>query len=134
MYLSLLVPLDRSSFRRNRRWPLALSIARASQWPGWKLVEVHALYALEDPTAGLGNPSKPDRGRPKRKQQEQPLSGRPTAKWVTSVSRVSAIAGRASLGSAVLSPRRWQTASLERGRAPAQADLIVMATQRPRAR
>ena len=49
MYLSLLVPLDRSSFA-EQALPLALSIARRAN-ARLDLVEVHALYALEDPTA-----------------------------------------------------------------------------------
>src|SRR5439155_14591928 len=50
MYRSLLVPLDRTSFA-EQALPLAVGIARRAS-ARLDLVEVHALYALEDPTAG----------------------------------------------------------------------------------
>src|SRR5262249_28353952 len=58
MYRSLLVPLNRSSFA-EQALPLALGIApRAGAL--LDLVEGHATYALEDPTAGWV-PFEPDR-------------------------------------------------------------------------
>ena len=88
MYLSLLVPLDRSSFA-EQALPLALSIARRAK-ARLDLAEVHALYFLEDPTAGWV-PYEPELDA-QRKQQEQ-LYLDATAKWVTSVARVPATAG-----------------------------------------
>ena len=49
MCYSVLVPLDRSSFA-EQVLPLALSVARRAN-ARLDLVEVHALYALEDRTA-----------------------------------------------------------------------------------
>src|SRR6266478_506650 len=120
MYRSLLVPLDRSSFA-EQALPLALGIARRAS-ARLDLVEVHALYALEDRTAGWV-PFEPERDA-ERKRQER-LYRDATAKWLTSMSLVSATAGVLS-GSAVL-PATVADGILERARA-GQADLIVMAT------
>jgi nucleotide-binding universal stress UspA family protein len=118
MYPSLLVPLDRSSFA-EQALPLALSIARRAN-ARLDLVEVHALYALEDPTAGWV-PFEPERDAECKQQEQLYLDA--TAKWVTSVSPVSATAGVLS-GSAVL-PATVADSILERARA-GKSDLIVM--------
>jgi nucleotide-binding universal stress UspA family protein len=120
MYLSVLVPLDRSSFA-EQALPLANSIARRAN-ARLDLVEVHALYALEDPHAGWA-PFEADRDA-QRKQQEQ-LYLDATAKLATCVSAVAATAGVLS-GSAVL-PETVADSILERART-GKADLIVMAT------
>ena len=120
MYRSLLVPLDRSSFA-ERALPLALGIARRAN-ARLDLVEVHALYALEDPTAGR-LPFEPERDAEHKRQEQLYLNA--TAKWLTSMSPVSASADVLS-GSAVL-PATVAGGILERARA-GQADLIVMAT------
>src|SRR5882672_3103306 len=96
MYLSLLVPLDRSSFA-EQALPLALSIAQRAN-ARLDLVEVHALYALEDPTAGR-LPFEPQRDAERQQQEQLYLDA--TAKWLTSMSSVSATAGVLS-GSVVL--------------------------------
>src|SRR5437879_8039235 len=88
MYLSLLVPLDRSSFA-EQALPLALSIARRAK-ARLDLVEVHALYALEDPTAGWVS-FEPERDAERKRQEQLYLDG--TARWLTCVSPVSATAG-----------------------------------------
>jgi nucleotide-binding universal stress UspA family protein len=112
--------LDRSSFA-EQALPLALAIAlRASA--RLDLVEVHALYALEEPHAGCAR-FEPERDA-EHKQQEQ-LYLDATAKWVTSGSPVSATACVCS-GSAVIPET---TAEGILGRASAgKTDLIVMAT------
>jgi nucleotide-binding universal stress UspA family protein len=120
MYRSLLVPLDRSSFA-EQALPLALSIARRAN-ARLDLVEVHALYALEDPAASW---VPFDRERDAERKQQEQLYLDATAKWVTSVSRVSATAGVLP-GSAVL-PATVADAILERARV-GESDLIVMAT------
>src|SRR5712671_1057281 len=96
MYLSLLVPLDRSSFA-EQALPLALSIARRAH-ARLDLVEVHALYALEDRPA-VWIPFDPERDA-ERKQQEQ-LYLDATVKWLVSGSAISATADVLS-GSVVL--------------------------------
>ena len=96
MYPSLLVPLNRSSFAEHAL-PLALSIARRAN-ARLDLVEVHALYALEDRTAGWV-PFEPERDAERKRQERLYLDA--TAKWLTSMSPVSATAGVLS-GSAVL--------------------------------
>jgi len=120
MYLSLLVPLDRSSFA-EQALSLALSIARRAN-ARLDLVEVHALYALEDPTAGW-LPFEPDRDAECKQQEQLYLDA--TAKWLTSVSPVSVTADVLS-GSAVL-PATVADSILERART-GNADLIVMTT------
>lgn len=120
MPLSLLVPLDRSPFAEHAL-PLALSIARRAKGR-LDLVEVHALYALGDATAGR-IPFEPARD-VECKQQEQ-LYLDATAKWVSSVSPVSITTGILP-GSAVL-PETVADSIVERARR-GQADLIVMAT------
>jgi nucleotide-binding universal stress UspA family protein len=120
MYRSLLVPLDRSSFA-ERALPLALSIARRAN-ARLDLVEVHALYALEDRTAGWVS-FEPERDAERKRQEQLYLDA--TAKWLTSMSLVSTTAGVLS-GSAVLAAT-VADCILERARA-GQADLIVMAT------
>jgi nucleotide-binding universal stress UspA family protein len=120
MYRSLLVPLDRSAFA-EQALPLALSIARRAN-ARLDLVEVHALYALEDTTAGWAC-FEPQRDA-ERKQQEQ-LYLDATSKWVTSVSPVSTTTCVCS-GSAVL-PATTADRILERASA-GKPDLIVMAT------
>src|SRR5258708_37874782 len=96
MYLSLLVPLDRSPCA-EQALPLALSIARRAN-ARLDLVEVHALYALEDPHAGWAS-FEPDRDAECTQQEQLYLAA--TAKWLTSMSAVSATA-RAPSGSAGL--------------------------------
>jgi nucleotide-binding universal stress UspA family protein len=120
MYRSLLVPLDRSSFA-EQALPLALSIARRAD-ARLDLVEVHALYALEDHAASWV-PFDEERDAQRKRQEQLYLEA--TAKWLTSMSPVSATAGVLP-GSAVL-PATVADAILERARA-GQADLIVMAT------
>jgi nucleotide-binding universal stress UspA family protein len=120
MYRSLLVPLDRTLFA-EQALPLALSIARRAN-ARLDLVEVHALYALEDSTAHRA-PFEPDRDAERKRQEQLYLDA--TAKWLTSMSPVSASAGVLS-GSAVL-PETVADSILERARA-GNADLIVMAT------
>jgi nucleotide-binding universal stress UspA family protein len=123
MYVSLLVPLDRSSFA-EQALPLALSIARRAN-ARLDLVEVHSLYALEDPTAGW-SPYEPNRDAECNQQEQLYLDA--TAKWGASVSPVSATTGVLS-GSAVL-PTTVADSILERARA-GKADLIVMTTHGP---
>ncbi len=120
MYRSLLVPLDRTELA-EQALPLALSIARRAR-ARLDLVEVHTLYALEDPHAGR-LPYEPDRDAQRKEQEQLYLDA--TAKWVTSLSPVSATTGVLS-GSAVL-PATVAESLLERARA-GKADLIVMAT------
>src|SRR3984957_19928499 len=88
MYLSLLVPLDRSSFA-EQALPLALSIARRAN-ARLELVEVHALYALEDRTAAWV-PYEPERDAERQQQEQLYLDA--IAKWATSVSSVAASVG-----------------------------------------
>jgi nucleotide-binding universal stress UspA family protein len=120
MYRLLLVPLDRSSFA-ERALPLALSIARRAT-AYLDLVEVHALYVMEDSHAGWA-PFEPDRDAECQRQEQLYFDA--TAKWVTSVARVSAttcvLSGSATLAATVAD------SLLERAR-NRQADLIVMAT------
>jgi nucleotide-binding universal stress UspA family protein len=120
MYHTLLVPLDRSSLA-EQALPLALHIARRAK-ARLELVEVHALYALEDPTSGWV-PFDPERDAQLRQQEQFYLDD--TAHWVASVSPVS-VTTCVSCGSAVL-PDTTADGILERARA-GQADLIVMAT------
>ena len=121
MYHSLLVPLDRSS-SAEQALPLALSIARRAH-ARLDLVEVHALYALEDPTAGWAPFFEPERDAEYRRQEQRYLDG--TATWLTSVSPVSVSTGVLS-GSTVLA-ETVADSILARARA-GKADLIVMAT------
>src|ERR1700733_683830 len=106
MYLSLLVPLDRSSFA-EQALPLALSIARRAN-ARLDLVEVHALYAQEAPHAGWV-PFEPERDAECQQQEQLYLDA--TAKWATAVSSVPATAGVLS-GSTVL-PETVATSILE---------------------
>jgi nucleotide-binding universal stress UspA family protein len=120
MYVSLLVPLDRSPLA-EQALPWALSIARRAN-ARMDLVQVHALYALEDPTAGW-LPFDPDCDA-QRKQDEQ-LYLDATARWLTSVSPVRVTASVLH-GSAVL-PETVANSILQRASA-GKVDLIVMAT------
>lgn len=120
MYLSLLVPLDRTSFA-EQALPLALGIARRGN-ARLDLVEVHALYALTDPTAGWA-PYDPAEDAECKHQEQLYLDA--TAKWVTSMSPVSVSVGVLA-GTAVL-PETVADGLLERARA-GKADLIVMTT------
>ncbi len=120
MYLSVLVPLDRSSLA-EQALPLALRIAQAAN-ARLDLVEVHVLYALEDPKAGR-LPIEPDEDAKCRQHEQLYLDA--TARWVASMAPVSVTTGVLS-GSAVL-PETVADSILERARA-GQADLIVMAT------
>jgi len=120
MFHSLLVPLDRSSCA-EQALPLALSIARRAK-ARLNLVEVHALYALDDPTAGRAA-FEPDLDAECQQQEQLYLDA--TAKWVTAVSPVSITTGVLS-GSTVL-PDTVADSILERART-GQADLIVMTT------
>jgi nucleotide-binding universal stress UspA family protein len=120
MYLSLLVPLDRSSFA-EQALPLALSIARRAN-ARLDLVEVHALYALKEP-ASCWVSYEPDRDAECKQQEQLYLDG--TAKWISSVSPVS-VAAIVLSGSAAL-PETVVGSILERAR-DGNTDLIVMAT------
>ena len=120
MFLSVLVPLDRSSFA-EQALPLASSIARRAN-ARLDLVEVHALYALEDPHAGWA-PFEADRDAQCKQQEQLYLDA--TATLTTCVSAVAATAGVLS-GSAVV-PETVADSILERART-GKADLIVMAT------
>src|SRR5947209_5123978 len=120
MYRSLLVPLDRTAFA-EQALPLALRIARRAN-ARLDLVEVHALYALEDPTAAW-LPLEPERDAERKRQEQLYLDA--TAKWATSVSQVSVTASVLP-GSAVI-PATVAGSILEQARA-GKADLIVMAT------
>jgi nucleotide-binding universal stress UspA family protein len=121
MYLSILVPLNRSSFA-EQALPLALSIARRAN-ARLDLVEVHALYALEDPTAGWVPCFGPERDAEYRRQEQRYLDGAATR--LTSMSSVSVSTGVLS-GSTVLA-ETVANSILARARA-GKADLIVMAT------
>src|ERR1700730_2606418 len=96
MYRSLLVPLDRSSFA-EQALPLALSIARRAN-ARLELVEVHALYALDGRTAAW-IPFEPERDAERKRQEQLYLDA--TAKWLISMSAVSATVGELP-GSVVL--------------------------------
>jgi nucleotide-binding universal stress UspA family protein len=120
MFLSLLVPLDRSSFA-EQALPLALSIARRAGARLY-LVEVHALYALEDPTAGWV-PIDPERDAQRKRQEQLYLDA--TATWLTSMSPAS-VSTAVLPGSDVLA-ETVADSILERARA-GKADLIAMAT------
>src|ERR1700757_3765331 len=97
MYHSLLVPLDRSPFA-EQALPLALSIARRAG-ARLDLVEVHALYALEEPTAGWV-PLEPERDAQRKRQEQLYLDA--TAAWLTSMSPAS-VSTAVLPGSVVLS-------------------------------
>jgi nucleotide-binding universal stress UspA family protein len=120
MYSSLLVPLDRSALA-EQALPLALSIARrANAWVD--LVEVHALYALHDATAGW----RPyDRAEDHKCKEQELLYLDATAKWLTSMSPLSVSTSVLS-GSTVLL-KSVADSILERVRT-GNADLIVMST------
>jgi len=120
MYLSLLVPLDRSSLA-EQALPLALSIARRAKGH-LDLVEVHAMYAAEGATGGW-LPFDAERDAECKQQEQLYLDA--MAKWVTSVSPVSVTVGVLS-GSAVL-PETVADGILERARA-GKADMIAMTT------
>jgi nucleotide-binding universal stress UspA family protein len=120
MYRSLLVPLDRSPFA-EQALPLAVSITRRAN-ARLDLVEVHAQYALDDPTAGWV-PFEPERDAERKGREQLYLDA--TTKWLISMSPISATAGVLP-GSAVL-PETVADSILERART-IQADLIVMAT------
>ena len=120
MFLSLLVPLDRSSFA-EQALPLALGIARRAH-ARLDLVEVHALYALDDHSAAWAT-FDPVRDAQRKHQEQLYLDA--TAIWLTSVSPASVSTGVLS-GSTVLS-ETVADGILERARA-GKADLIVMAT------
>jgi nucleotide-binding universal stress UspA family protein len=120
MYRSILVPLDRSWFA-ELALPLALGIARRAN-ARLDLVEVHALYLLEDPYGGW-SPFEPDRDAERKRQEQRYLDA--TAKWATCVSPVS-VTRHVLSGSAVL-PSTVAKSILERAHI-GQADLIVMTT------
>jgi nucleotide-binding universal stress UspA family protein len=120
MFLSLLVPLDRSSLA-EQALPLALSIARRAH-ARLDLVQVHALDGIEDRHAGWTPfaPAVDD----KCKQQEQ-LYLDATATWLTSVSPVSA--STAVLPGLAVIPAVVADNIVEHARV-SKADLIVMTT------
>jgi nucleotide-binding universal stress UspA family protein len=120
MCLSLLVPLDRSTFA-EQALPLALSIARRAN-ARLDLVEKHALYALEDPHAGW---ARFDPEQDAKWKQKEGLYLDATARWVASVAPVTATT--ALLSGSALGPDLVADSILERARATG-ADLIVMAT------
>ena len=120
MYLSLLVPLDRSS-SAEQALPLALSIARRAK-ARLDLVEVHARLDPEDHHADWLPFDRRLDG--ERKWQEQ-MYLEATARWLAAMSPVSATAAVLS-GSNVL-PELVADSILERARA-CRTDLIVVAT------
>ena len=121
MYRSILVPLDRSSLA-EQALPLARSIAQRAN-SKLDLVEVHALYALEDPNAGW---LPFDRDRDAECKQQEQLYLDATAKWMSSASPITVTAGVLS-GSVVLA-ETVADSILERART-GNADLIVMTTR-----
>jgi nucleotide-binding universal stress UspA family protein len=120
MCVSLLVPLDRSSLA-EQALPWAIGIARQAN-AQLDLVEVHTLYALQDPEA-VWMPYDHDRDAECKQQEQLYLDA--TAKWVTSLSPVSVNTSLLS-GSAVL-PETIADSILNRARTES-ADLIVMTT------
>jgi nucleotide-binding universal stress UspA family protein len=120
MYHSLLVPLDRSPFA-EQALPLAVGIARRAH-ARLDLVEVHAVYSLEDRHAGW---APIDRERDAQRQLEEQLYLEATASLLTAVLPIMVSTGVLP-GSVVLS-EMVADSILERVRAN-QADLIVMAT------
>src|SRR5579872_1121247 len=120
MFLSLLVPLDRSAFA-EQALPLALSLARRAG-AALDLVEVHALYALASRTSGW-LPFDP--GEDAACKQKEQLYLEATAQWVRSMSPVPVTTGLLA-GSTVL-PSTVADSILERART-GKADLIVMTT------
>src|ERR1019366_6559531 len=121
MYRSILVPLDRSSLA-EQALPLARSIAQRAN-SKLDLVEVHALYALEDPNAGW---LPFDRDRDAECKQQEQLYLDATAKLVGSASPLTVTASVLT-GSAVLA-ETVADSILERART-GNADLIVMTTR-----
>src|ERR1019366_2867910 len=121
MYRSILVPLDRSSLA-EQALPLARSIAQRAN-SKLDLVEVHALYALEDPNAGW---LPFDRDRDAECKQQEQLYLDATAKLVGSLSPLTVTAGVLT-GSAVLA-ETVADSILERAHT-GNADLIVMTTR-----
>jgi nucleotide-binding universal stress UspA family protein len=120
VYLSLLVPLDRSSFA-EQAMPLALSIARRAG-ARLDLVKVHTLYALEEPSTGWA-PFEPDRETECTQQEQLYLDA--TARWAATLSPV-VVTTDVHNGSAVL-PQTVAQSILERAQ-DVRADLIVMTT------
>jgi nucleotide-binding universal stress UspA family protein len=121
MFRSILVPLDRSSLA-EQALPLARSIAQRANGK-LDLVEVHTLYALEDPSAGW---LPYDRVRDAECRQQEQLYLDATAKSVGSASPLTVTAEVIS-GSAALA-ETVADSILERARI-GNADLIVMTTR-----
>jgi nucleotide-binding universal stress UspA family protein len=120
MYLSLLVPLDRTPFA-EQALPLALAIARQAH-ARLDLVKVHALYALKERSAGWA-PFEPELDAECKDREQLYLEA--TAAWATSEYAASISTGVLP-GSAVL-PETVADKILERARTD-KADLIVMTT------
>ena len=111
--------IDRRSPNRRCRWRF---VSRSRANARLDLVEVHALYALDDPPVILAS-CEADRDAQCKQQEQLYLDA--TARLTTCVSAVAATAGVLS-GSAVL-PETVADSILERART-GKADLIVMAT------
>jgi nucleotide-binding universal stress UspA family protein len=120
MYHSLLVPLDRSSFA-EQALPWAFSIARRAR-ARLGMVEVHAVYALEDPHAGW---ARFDSERDAQCKQQEWLFLDATAKRMNSLVPVSTTVS--VLGGSAVLPCTVANALVKRAQAN-QNDLIVMAT------
>jgi nucleotide-binding universal stress UspA family protein len=120
MYLSLMVPLDRSSFA-EQALPLATGIARRAK-ARLDLVEVHTLYAFTDRAAGWC-PYDPAEDAACKREEQLYLDA--TAKWATSVSSVSVTT--TVLSGTTVSPETVADSLLEKAR-EAKTDLIVTTT------
>lgn len=120
MYLSVLVPLDRSPFAEHAL-PWALTIARRAG-ARLDLVQVHTLYALDEPGAAWCD-FDADQDRRRRADEQLYLDG--TAQWLHSVAPVP-VSTALLAGSAVL-PSTLADSIGERAQA-GKNDLIVMAT------
>jgi nucleotide-binding universal stress UspA family protein len=120
MYSSLLVPLDRSAFA-EQALPWALGIARRAK-ARLNLVEVHALYALDDPHAAWTafEPSVDDAYK-----QAEELYLNATAKWLMAMAPVTVTAGMPA-GLAV--DQEAVADSILEHVQTAKTDLIVMTT------
>src|SRR5690348_1701890 len=120
MFHSLLVPLDGSSLA-EQALPLAFGIARRAH-ARLDLVEVHALYALDERHFGW-SPFEPERDAERRQQEQLYLDA--TATLLNYVSPVSVSTG--VLPGSVVLAMTVADSILARARAD-KADLIVMAT------
>ncbi len=120
MFLSILTPLDRTSFA-EQSLPLAAGIARRAN-AKLDLVEVHSLYALEAPSAGW-IPFDTESDDECRQQEQLYLDA--TAKRVTLMSEIPVTTG--VLAGCVVLPKMIADSILERAKSD-KTDLIVMVT------